>query len=203
MSDTRATGVPLVMFLIISLGFNRNVWDGHSAFLGLVLAQAISRFRVCYRSNDSLTDVIQPSSLGHHGRQAPFAYVPTPSKPDHEHKTATKLCAGRPRPDVIDRCQPEDGAANAVLYGLTTVSVCTQTDKHILNGAPVAVFSILVFLTSGCSLAQMDLKASLLVIPAQHSLAWSSSVSTSQGSSIRLRVKRDILDLLGWPCSPS
>ncbi|TKY89481.1 hypothetical protein EX895_002012 [Sporisorium graminicola] len=39
--------------------------------------------------------------------------------------TILKVCVGRPRPDVIDRCQPRTGSANAVPYGLVTDIICT------------------------------------------------------------------------------
>jgi len=44
----------------------------------------------------------------------------------------TKLTVGRPRPDVVSRCIPPPGSVDPV-YGLTSVSICTQTDLHILN----------------------------------------------------------------------
>lgn len=40
----------------------------------------------------------------------------------------TKICAGRPRPDLIDRCQPLAGSANGSPYGLATAAICTRTD---------------------------------------------------------------------------
>ncbi|CDS01607.1 hypothetical protein [Sporisorium scitamineum] len=39
--------------------------------------------------------------------------------------TLLKTSVGRPRPDVIDRCQPAPGSANAVPYGLVTDIICT------------------------------------------------------------------------------
>ncbi|GAA5988295.1 hypothetical protein JCM10908_002153 [Rhodotorula pacifica] len=44
-----------------------------------------------------------------------------------------KVCVGRPRPDLIDRCQPVQGAANAAVYGLATVAVCTVQTGHIID----------------------------------------------------------------------
>ncbi|KAG8901989.1 hypothetical protein FRC01_009695 [Tulasnella sp. 417] len=44
-----------------------------------------------------------------------------------------KICVGRPRPDLIDRCQPVDGSVNAPLHGLSNYAICTQTDMYILN----------------------------------------------------------------------
>lgn len=44
----------------------------------------------------------------------------------------TKLTVGRPRPDVISRCMPPAGSVDPP-FGLTTASICTQTDIAILN----------------------------------------------------------------------
>ncbi|KAL5529697.1 hypothetical protein ACEPAG_5682 [Sanghuangporus baumii] len=44
----------------------------------------------------------------------------------------TKVTVGRPRPDVISRCQPPPGIENPE-YGLVTVGICTQTDVHIIR----------------------------------------------------------------------
>jgi len=43
-----------------------------------------------------------------------------------------KITVGRPRPDAIDRCQPIPGSEDPV-YGLSTVSICTQTNVHIMR----------------------------------------------------------------------
>ncbi|OCH94952.1 acid phosphatase/Vanadium-dependent haloperoxidase [Obba rivulosa] len=42
-----------------------------------------------------------------------------------------KLTAGRPRPDLIARCMPMTAADPPL--GLSTVSICTQTDSHIID----------------------------------------------------------------------
>ncbi|KAK7467055.1 hypothetical protein VKT23_004117 [Stygiomarasmius scandens] len=39
----------------------------------------------------------------------------------------TKITVGRPRPDLIDRCQPLNGSVDPT-YGLSTDSICTRTD---------------------------------------------------------------------------
>ncbi|GAA5883830.1 hypothetical protein JCM3774_002885 [Rhodotorula dairenensis] len=44
-----------------------------------------------------------------------------------------KVCVGRPRPDLIDRCQPVQGATNAAVYGLATVALCTVQTGHIID----------------------------------------------------------------------
>jgi diacylglycerol diphosphate phosphatase / phosphatidate phosphatase len=41
------------------------------------------------------------------------------------------LC-GKPRPDLIARCQPEDGAVDPPIFGLSNITICTQTDKAIM-----------------------------------------------------------------------
>ena len=43
---------------------------------------------------------------------------------------AVKNAVGRPRPDLIDRCKPAGGTAKDVLV---TLSVCTETDHHVLH----------------------------------------------------------------------
>lgn len=44
-----------------------------------------------------------------------------------------KMAVGRPRPDLIDRCQPTPGAHDRPVYGLSNFTICTQTDWHKLN----------------------------------------------------------------------
>jgi diacylglycerol diphosphate phosphatase/phosphatidate phosphatase len=46
---------------------------------------------------------------------------------------ALKNAVGKPRPDVIDRCQPSAGSSDAPGYGLATIGICTQTDKSTLQ----------------------------------------------------------------------
>ena len=42
-----------------------------------------------------------------------------------------KVCVGRPRPDMISRCQPIEGAADLAVWGLSTMErVCTVQTGH-------------------------------------------------------------------------
>ncbi|KAM0753035.1 acid phosphatase/Vanadium-dependent haloperoxidase [Meredithblackwellia eburnea MCA 4105] len=47
-----------------------------------------------------------------------------------------KVAVGRPRPDLIDRCQPPAGAMNAIPYGLANYTICTVDLKghDIIDG---------------------------------------------------------------------
>jgi hypothetical protein len=46
--------------------------------------------------------------------------------------TLKNLC-GRPRPDLVDRCQPRAGSADGVPYGLVTKAICTQADASMMQ----------------------------------------------------------------------
>ena len=46
---------------------------------------------------------------------------------------ALKNATGKPRPDVIDRCQPLAGSADLPVFGLSNSTICTQTDHAILK----------------------------------------------------------------------
>ena len=46
---------------------------------------------------------------------------------------ALKNATGKPRPDLIDRCHPQEGSADAPVFGLSNSSICTQTDHSILK----------------------------------------------------------------------
>ncbi|CAD6898549.1 unnamed protein product [Tilletia controversa] len=50
--------------------------------------------------------------------------------------TLVKVTVGRPRPDLIDRCRPQQGATNAAVFGLVTQAICTTdvTDHIIRDG---------------------------------------------------------------------
>ncbi|KAK1922989.1 phospholipid metabolism-related protein [Papiliotrema laurentii] len=44
-----------------------------------------------------------------------------------------KMSVGRPRPDLIARCLPREGAADHPVFGLSTVEICTSTNKLVLD----------------------------------------------------------------------
>jgi len=46
---------------------------------------------------------------------------------------AMKVTVGRPRPDLIARCLPKPGSADAPVFGLVGAEICTQTDILILK----------------------------------------------------------------------
>ena len=47
--------------------------------------------------------------------------------------SALKNAAGKPRPDLIDRCQPTPGSQDSPVFGLSNSSICTQTNHAILK----------------------------------------------------------------------
>ncbi|KAL2814271.1 PAP2-domain-containing protein [Aspergillus granulosus] len=63
---------------------------------------------------------------------------------------ALKNACGKPRPDIIDRCQPREGSMDASPYGLSTSSICTG-DPHLLKDGfrswPSASFAGLFYLS--------------------------------------------------------
>ena len=44
-----------------------------------------------------------------------------------------KNATGKPRPDLIDRCQPRAGSQDPVPFGLSNSTICTQTNHAILK----------------------------------------------------------------------
>ncbi|OWZ36704.1 PAP2 domain-containing protein [Cryptococcus neoformans C23] len=44
-----------------------------------------------------------------------------------------KMSVGRPRPDLIARCMPVEGAMDHPVFGLSNVSICTNTNAFILD----------------------------------------------------------------------
>lgn len=66
------------------------------------------------------------------------------------------MCVGRPRPDLIARCQPLAGSADRPVYGLSTIDICTSENLlRLADGFKVS--SALTFLY----LALTVLRASL------------------------------------------
>lgn len=47
---------------------------------------------------------------------------------------ALKTACGKPRPDLIDRCQPPLGSKDPVLYGLSNSTICTGDPAIIKDG---------------------------------------------------------------------
>lgn len=46
--------------------------------------------------------------------------------------TLKNLC-GKPRPDLIARCQPRPGSIDPPVFGLSNYTICTQASKAILT----------------------------------------------------------------------
>ncbi|KAI9815948.1 MAG: hypothetical protein M1827_001940 [Pycnora praestabilis] len=47
--------------------------------------------------------------------------------------TVLKNATGKPRPDLVDRCQPRAGSADPEPFGLSTIELCTQTNHGTLE----------------------------------------------------------------------
>ncbi|KDN49466.1 hypothetical protein RSAG8_02168, partial [Rhizoctonia solani AG-8 WAC10335] len=52
-----------------------------------------------------------------------------------------KVTVGRPRPDLLDRCQPRANSQDAPVYGLLTADVCTTDDHERLKDGFRSFFS--------------------------------------------------------------
>ncbi|KAJ1310298.1 hypothetical protein OPQ81_007038 [Rhizoctonia solani] len=52
-----------------------------------------------------------------------------------------KVTVGRPRPDLLDRCQPRAGSQDASVYGLVTADICTTDDHNRLKDGFRSFFS--------------------------------------------------------------
>lgn len=46
---------------------------------------------------------------------------------------ALKNATGKPRPDLIDRCQPQPGSEDPPVFGLSNSTICSQTNHAILK----------------------------------------------------------------------
>lgn len=94
-----------------------------------------SLWRRCERGADASHPRSAPCLRNHDRRHADYQ--------DYSRSSEVRLfpVASRgslivsPRPDMLDRCQPMAGAADAAVYGLSTVAICTvQTGHIILDG---------------------------------------------------------------------
>ena len=47
--------------------------------------------------------------------------------------TDGQMSVGRPRPDLIARCLPREGSVDHPVFGLSTVAICTSTNKLVLD----------------------------------------------------------------------
>ncbi|KEP55545.1 putative oligosaccharyl transferase subunit OST3/OST6 family protein [Rhizoctonia solani 123E] len=52
-----------------------------------------------------------------------------------------KVTVGRPRPDLLDRCQPQANAQNTPVYGLVAANICTTDDHERLKDGFRSFFS--------------------------------------------------------------
>ncbi|CAE7140126.1 unnamed protein product [Rhizoctonia solani] len=52
-----------------------------------------------------------------------------------------KVTVGRPRPDAIARCKPQDGAHDHAVFGLVTTAICTETNAYMMKDGWRSFFS--------------------------------------------------------------
>jgi hypothetical protein len=81
---------------------------------------------------------------------------------------ALKNTTGKPRPDLIDRCQPKPGSADPPVFGLSSHSICTQTDNAILKDG----FRSFPSGHSSCSSIYSPISPAALIDTPQHSLPY-------------------------------
>ena len=102
---------------LIALVWRRSFWDLHASVLGLLLSVSLTTV---------FTQVVKVSYT------CPSVFALPVWRKTMTRLPATQVCVGRPRPDLIDRCQPVEGATNAAVYGLATVAICTVQSGHIM-----------------------------------------------------------------------
>ncbi|CAK5277461.1 unnamed protein product [Mycena citricolor] len=104
-----AVVAPVVAQVLINAGFVRSWWDLHNSLLG---RQSMLKFHIWYHVD---VDVVV-LALALSGSITQF----------------TKLTVGRPRPDLLDRCQPTAGSVDPI-YGLSNSTICTTpSDDYIM-----------------------------------------------------------------------
>ncbi|KIX07060.1 uncharacterized protein Z518_05037 [Rhinocladiella mackenziei CBS 650.93] len=116
--------IPIYLALVISGGFPAVVIAVYTLFIDGFFSHR--RRTAATRSPYSLWDRLWELNCGWLGLLLAqgAAFVITGS--------LKNLC-GKPRPDLIDRCQPRPGAADGVPYGLATKAICTQEDEAIMQ----------------------------------------------------------------------
>ncbi|TFK42968.1 phosphatidic acid phosphatase type 2/haloperoxidase [Crucibulum laeve] len=111
-------GAPVILQPIINLLTIRSWWDLHNC--------NYPRMCVYLRNEIALSNTTITVILGLALTGAATQFV--------------KITVGRPRPDIIDRCQPPAGAVDPT-FGLTSWTVCTQTDNLMLRDGFRSFFS--------------------------------------------------------------
>lgn len=115
---------PLVFILCTAAFWTRSFWDAHCGVLGLALSLGIT---------STFTDIVKVRKPNPKGTKSlRLAHLATIDSPE-------QIAAGRPRPDIVSRCVPQQGYTSNPLYGLTSWTVCTRTD--LLNDGFRSFFS--------------------------------------------------------------
>jgi len=103
---------PAVLIPVVSLLTPaRGIADIHAGWLGLVVSLAIT---------GSVTNVVKGA-------------LPPSRISLYSMVLCNPVVVGRPRPDLISRCQPSPGSANSPVFGLVTDAICTNTIEKVMN----------------------------------------------------------------------
>lgn len=106
-----SAGVTAAIIIFVGLGWRQSFWDVHNGLLGAFVLPNFALARVCLPSF-LRTGLFLSCSITTVATQV------------------IKVTVGRPRPDMLARCQPIAGAVNAAVYGLSTWDICTVRTGH-------------------------------------------------------------------------
>lgn len=79
-----------------------------------------------------------------------------------------KMGVGRPRPDMLSRCQPYEGAHDHPVFGLSDYTICTQTDNRLLDDG----FKSFPSGHSSCKLSSLILPSFVFIPSFRSTFSW-------------------------------